>query len=139
MLEIHQLPTLNALLNSTSFVFLLIGWIAIKKENKKLHAKMMCSAFVVSTLFLTSYLYYHYNSSVINHYQGEGISRPIYFFILFTHIPLAGLVPPLALTTLILAIKQKFGAHKAVARWLWPIWMYVSLTGVLIYLMLYLL
>jgi len=136
-MDITSLPTLNACLNGTATVLLLIGWYAIKNEKKLFHARMMSLAFGVSILFLISYLYYHFNTEAINHYQGQGLLRPIYFFILLTHIPLAALVPPLALITLYFAIRQKFDKHKKIARWLLPIWLYVSVTGVLIYLMLY--
>ncbi len=138
-MTVKDLPTLNAMLNGISAVFLLIGFICIKRGNKSLHGKMMMSAFVTSILFLASYLYYHFNVHMVTKYHGGGILRPIYFFILFTHIPLAAIVAPAALVAIWFALKKQFERHKKVTVWLWPVWMYVSVTGVIIYLMLYVL
>lgn len=138
-MTVKDLPTLNAILNGISALFLLIGYIGIKKGNRSLHAKMMMTAFVTSILFLACYLYYHFNVHMITKYQGEGILRPIYFLILFTHIPLAALIAPASLVAIWFALKKQFEKHKKVTVWLWPIWMYVSITGVIIYLMLYVL
>ena len=136
-MTVQDLPTVNATLNGVSAIFLTLGFIAIKSNRPKLHAKMMIAAFSASMLFLGCYLYYHFNVHLITRYPGRGILRPLYFFILFTHIPLAGLVAPASLTALWFAAKKNFERHKKITKWLWPVWMYVSVTGVLIYLMLY--
>lgn len=136
-MTVHDLPTLNAALNATAGVFLILGLIAIKSKNPTRHAQMMITALAVSVIFLCSYLYYHFNVRLVTRYQGQGILRPIYFFILFTHIPLAGVVAPVSLVAIWFAMRKKFETHKKITRWLWPVWMYVSVTGVLVYLMLY--
>ena len=136
-MTVHDLPLLNACLNAAAGVLLILGWMAIKSGNRKRHAAMMIAAFGVSILFLTSYLYYHFNVHLITRYHGQGILRPIYFFILITHIPLAGLVAPASLAAVWFATRKNFTRHKQITRILWPVWMYVSVTGVLIYLMLY--
>ncbi len=136
-MDISQLPALNATLNATAGVLLLCGWIAIKRGEPLVHRKLMIAAFMVSILFLTSYIYYHYNTPGMTKYSGTGILRFIYFAILITHIPLAMAVPFGALVALWFAYRKRFDRHKRMTRWLWPIWMYVSVTGVLIYVMLY--
>ncbi|MEM7394510.1 MAG: DUF420 domain-containing protein [Verrucomicrobiota bacterium] len=135
-MTIQQLPTVNASLNATAMILLLCGWFAIRKGNRTAHMRFMVSAMVVSGLFLTCYLIYHY-SVPHTKYQGQGILRSVYFTILFTHIPLAVAVVPLAFTAVWMAVKGRFEKHVKIVKWLWPIWMYVSVTGVLIYLMLY--
>ena len=132
-----SLPLLNATLNGTSGIFLILGFIAIKKGNQKRHATWMIAAFTTSILFLISYLYYHFTVRLVTHYPGKGIWRVVYFFILGTHTPLAGLVAPASLAAIWFAAKKKFETHKKITRWLWPVWLYVSVTGVVIYLMLY--
>ena len=129
-------PAINALLNGTSALFLTCGYIFIKKKKITLHKVCMGLAFVCSGLFLVSYLYYHYSVGSVS-FQGEGWIRPVYFFILISHTILATAIVPLVLITLYAALKGQFNKHKRVARWTWPIWMYVSLTGVLVYWMLY--
>ncbi len=136
-MTVHDLPAVNATLNATAGIFLILGFIAIKSGNSKRHAQMMIAAFTTSVIFLTCYLYYHFNVQMVTRYQGQGILRIIYFFILLTHIPLAALVAPGSLLALWFAAKKNFEAHKKVTRILWPVWMYVSVTGVLVYLMLY--
>lgn len=137
MMNVHDLPALNAGLNGLAGIFLFLGWRAIKRQNRTLHAKMMIGALISSTLFLCSYLTYHFLVSGVTRYQGPGILRWIYFCILSTHTPLAGIIVPFSLMALWHAYKQNFKKHVKITRWLLPVWMYVSVTGVLIYLMLY--
>lgn len=133
-----QLPKVNAILNAVSALFLLAGWIAIKRMREpELHKKMMAAAFLCSVAFLFSYTYYHAQTGARTPYGGEGILRVIYYFVLFTHIPLAGLMVPFILAAIGCALRKRFDAHVRIVRWVWPAWMYVSATGVLIYLMLY--
>lgn len=133
----QDLPSVNAFLNSISALFLVLGFIAIKSGNRKRHARMMMCALATSLAFLISYLYYHFSVRLVTHYQGQGILRGIYFFVLGTHTPLAALVAPASLVAIWFAIRKQFEKHKRVTRWLWPVWLYVNVTGVLIYLMLY--
>ena len=136
-MNVHTLPSLNALLNGLAGIFLFLGWRASTKGDRQLHQKMMVSALVSSTLFLCSYLTYHYLIHGVTHYQKQGISRIIYFFILSTHTPLAMVIVPFSLMAVWHAVHQNFQKHVRITRWLLPVWMYVSVTGVLIYLMLY--
>ena len=131
------LPTLNASLNALAGIFLFLGRLAIKNGKQEIHKRCMISALVSSTLFLISYVTYHILIHGGTRYQGQGIARPIYFFILLTHTPLAVIIVPFCLTAVYHAVKGNFQAHTKITRWLWPTWMYVSVTGVLIYLMLY--
>lgn len=135
-MEIRDLPALNATLNSISTLLLLFGYYFIKRKEIERHRLCMGMAFLTSCLFLTSYVIYHLNAGSVP-FTGQGWSRTVYFAILFTHIPLAALVPVLALIALYRAWKKDFVAHRRIARWTWPIWMYVSVTGVIIYIMLY--
>ena len=135
-MEVRDLPALNATLNSISTLLLLFGYYFIKRKEIERHRLCMGLAFLTSCLFLTSYVIYHLNAGSVP-FTGEGWSRTVYFAILFTHIPLAALVPVLALIALYRAWKKDFVAHRRIARWTWPIWMYVSVTGVIIYMMLY--
>ena len=135
---LHYLPTLNACLNATAAVLLLCGWMAIKRGRRDVHQKFMVAALIASTFFLGSYISYHVlKQGVVTHYDGEGILRVIYFSILLTHTPLAVIIVPFCLAAVYHALKGNFAAHVKITRWLWPTWMYVSVTGVLIYLMLY--
>lgn len=136
MLETSDLPTVNAMLNATSFVLLGTGFVMIKRDKWQAHRLAMIAAVVVSALFLTSYLIYHAQEGSTP-YEGEGITRVIYFFILITHVILAAAIVPLVLTTLWRAWKDPWLNHAKVARITFPLWMYVSATGVLVYLMLY--
>ena len=136
-MQTTDLPTLNAALNATAGVFLLLGWMAIKRGgDRTAHIRWMVAALVTSTVFLASYFLYHYAHGSTA-YQGEGWLRVVYFFILITHIPLAGLVVPFCLVAVWHAIRGNLDRHVRIVRWLWPVWMYVSVTGVLIYLMLH--
>jgi putative membrane protein len=133
---IDLLPTVNACLNATSALLLILGRKYIKSGDKATHKKFMIAAFSVSILFLISYLTYHsFHGST--KFAGEGIARTIYFTILISHTILAAAVPPLAIITLIRGLKNRIDKHRVVARWTYPIWLYVSVTGVIVYLMLY--
>lgn len=136
-MDVSILPTVNACLNFTAFIFLTLGFVAIKKGDRKLHQQMMAGALIASSLFLMSYITYHMLHPGVTRYQKEGIARIIYFFILGTHTPLAALIVPFCIAAVYQAVKGNFEKHKKITRWLWPVWMYVSLTGVVIYLMLY--
>jgi len=136
LISVSQLPSLNAALNSLSAVFLITGYYFIKSKRIGAHRACMLSALVSSTLFLVSYLVYHYQVGSVP-FKGQGWSRTVYFTILITHTVLAVTVVPLALITLVRALKQRFQAHRRIARWTFPIWLYVSVTGVIVYVMLY--
>lgn len=135
-MSLRDLPTLNALLNATSAFLLMAGVRRIYVKNVEAHKRCMVSAFIVSTLFLISYLVYHYNVGSVG-FTGEGWIRPVYFSILITHSVLAVLVPPMAVITLYRAWRGDFERHRRIARWTYPIWLYVSFTGVAVYLLLY--
>jgi uncharacterized membrane protein YozB (DUF420 family) len=131
-------PALDALLNGSSAVLIGGGLYFIKRGREQAHKRMMLAAFATSSLFLISYLYYHLVLHAgVTRFQGEGLSRPIYFTILFSHTILAAVVVPFVLITLARALKGRFDRHKRIAPYTWAIWMYVSVTGVVIYLMLY--
>ena len=136
MISTAQLPTLNAALNSLSAVFLFAGYRFIRAKNRDAHRACMLAAFVCSTVFLISYLVYHFQVGSVG-FKGQGWIRPVYFTILITHTILAAAVVPLALIALGRALRERFDAHRRIARWTFPIWLYVSVTGVVIYLMLY--
>ncbi len=136
-MNVHDLPALNASLNGLSGCFLLAGYIFIRRQRQDAHRNCMIAAFITSAIFLVSYITYHYAAGTVTRFQGQGLIRPIYFFILITHIILAGLIVPLALVTLWFALRRAYATHRRIARWTWPIWMYVSVTGVIVYLMLY--
>ena len=137
-MSLRDLPTLNAFLNATSAALLMLGVKQIYAKNVEAHKRFMVSAFVVSTLFLVSYLVYHFNVGSVG-FTGTGWIRPVYFFILITHSVLAVLVPPMAIITLYRAWRGDFERHRRIARWTYPIWLYVSFTGVVVYLLLYVL
>jgi uncharacterized membrane protein YozB (DUF420 family) len=132
----QSLPAVNATLNGLTTIFLLTGWIFIKRGQKKAHAISMVTALISSTAFLTCYLIYH-AAGGLTKFTTPGWPAYIYYFILATHVPLAGLMVPFIIAAVYFAVRQKFESHKAITRWLWPVWMYVSVTGVLIYVMLY--
>ena len=135
-MTVQDLPTLNASLNGVATVFLITGWIMIRRGKWKVHRACMLAAFAASTAFLTSYLVYHFNVGSVP-FGRQGPIRVVYLTILLTHIVLAAIVPPLALVTLFRALSRRFDKHRRIARWTLPIWLYVSVTGVVIYLMLY--
>ena len=136
MISIGDLPTLNAVLNGTSAVLLAFGYRFIRRKKVDLHKACMVSAFVISTLFLVSYLIYHYHAGS-KPFPGEGWTRPLYFAILISHVILATVTLPLSIVTLARGLRGRFEKHRSIARWALPIWLYVSVTGVAVYLMLY--
>src|SRR5256885_12944136 len=136
-MSISDLPAVNACLNGLSAFFLPAGYVFIRRKNPVAHRNCMVSAFVTSTLFLACYLTYHFGVQGLTRFKEPEWFRPIYRMVLVTHTILAVAVVPLVLMTLHRAVKQRFELHKKIARWTWPIWMYVSVTGVLIYLWLY--
>jgi uncharacterized membrane protein YozB (DUF420 family) len=127
---------LNATLNATSAILLAIGYAAIRARKIEAHKRFMISAFVVSSAFLVSYLVYHYRVGHVV-FQGQGIIRPIYFVLLTSHTILAVAIVPMILITLRRAWLEKFDKHRVIARWTLPLWLYVCLTGVVVYLMVY--
>lgn len=134
--DVSALPAVNAFLNGTSAVLLAVGFVFIRRRNVAAHRACMLSAFGVSTLFLVSYLAYHAQAGSVP-FQGRGWVRPVYFALLLSHIVLAAVIVPLALTTIHRAWTGRFDRHRRIARWTLPIWLYVSVTGVLIYVLLY--
>ena len=136
-MTIHDLPAVNATLNGLSAILLAAGFVFIKQGNKTAHRNCMIAAFCTSAIFLGCYLTYHVMVKTITHFVEPAWFRPIYLTLLATHTILAAAIVPLILITLNRARKQQFEAHKRIARWPWPLWMYVSVTGVAIYLLLY--
>ncbi len=136
MIPLSDLPGINASLNSVSALFLAIGYILIRRGRVAAHRFCMLAAFTTSTLFLVSYLTYHFKVGSVP-FDGQGWVRPLYFSILISHIILAAAIVPLVLVTLVRAVKGSFERHKRIARWTLPIWLYVSVTGVIVYWMLY--
>ncbi|MGE5244906.1 MAG: DUF420 domain-containing protein [Betaproteobacteria bacterium] len=130
------LPAVNASLNALSAILLVIGYVMIRTRRIELHRRVMIAAFVTSSLFLACYLVYHAKVGNVR-FMRQGIVRPVYFTILITHVTLAALVLPLALVTLSRALKARFPQHRRIARWTLPVWLYVSVTGVLVYVLLY--
>jgi len=135
-MTVYDLPAVNAALNTTSCILLIIGYYFIIQKKEKLHKRFMLSACVSSTFFLISYLTYHYHTGS-NPFQGDGWIRPVYFTILISHTLLAILVLPMVIVTAFRGLKDYRTKHKMIARWTFPVWMYVSVTGVIIYFMLY--
>lgn len=136
MIPLASLPTLNASLNATSAVLLVAGYYFIRRKQVNAHKACMVSAFLASAVFLTSYVYYHYYHGSTP-FPAGGWVRGVYFAILIPHVLLAALILPLALVTLYRAWKQDFARHRRLARWTLPLWLFVSVTGVVIYWMLY--
>ncbi len=136
MITISDLPTVNATLNTISTVLLTIGFLMIRRRKIIAHRNCMIAAFVVSGFFLTSYLTYHYYAGSTP-FEGSGWIRSVYFAVLIPHIILAALILPLALITLYFALRKRFTKHRRIARWTLPIWLYVSVTGIIVYWMLY--
>ena len=129
-------PVINASLNGASALLLLTGHSMIKRGRMAAHQALMITAIVTSSLFLASYLYYHWHVGSVR-FQGQGWSRPLYFTILTSHTLLAITIVPLVIVTLSRALRERFDRHRAIARWTYPLWLYVSVTGVVIYFMLY--
>lgn len=133
------LPTINASLNASAGIYLILGGIAIKNKDRVKHKMLMICAFFCSLLFLCCYLYYHITSRGISHYQGKGILKIIYLLVLIPHSILAVLIVPFIIMAIRYALKGDFKKHTAITRWLYPTWLYVSVTGVAVYLLLYIL
>ena len=129
-------PKLNATLNGCSAVLLVTGRTLISRGKMAAHRAVMLTALATSTLFLASYLYYHAHVGSV-HFRGTGWSRPVYFTILTSHTILAAVIVPMVIITLSRALRERFDRHAAIARWTFPLWLYVSVTGVIVYLMLY--
>ena len=130
-------PAFNALLNGVSAVLLTCGYVAIRAGRRQTHKKFMVSAFVVSCAFLVSYLIYHYRIREVVHFSGQGWIRPVYFTLLLSHTILAVVIVPLILITLRRAWVERFDKHRKIAKWTLPLWLYVSVTGVVVYFMVY--
>jgi putative membrane protein len=133
--DLSFMPGVNATLNATSAMLLVLGFAAIRSGRREIHKRLMVSAFAASAVFLIGYVLYHYAHGDTL-YQGEGAIRIVYFTILITHVLLSIVMLPMILTTFYLATRERFTAHKRLARWTLPIWLYVSVTGVVIYFML---
>jgi uncharacterized membrane protein YozB (DUF420 family) len=129
-------PALNATLNGTSAILLLAGRILISRGRMAAHRTCMIAAMVTSALFLCCYLFFHYDAGNIL-FLGQGWARHVYFTILISHVTLAIVIVPLSIMTLRYGLKARYDKHRAIARWTWPLWMYVSVTGVIVYFMLY--
>jgi putative membrane protein len=136
MIDIPPLPTINASLNALAAILLFLGRRAIKAGKPETHKKIMLGAFAVSAVFLACYLSYHYTHGSTK-YPGTGVLKAFYFLVLVPHIILATGMVPFIIAALVCALRQRFEMHKRIVKWIWPVWMYVSVTGVLVYLMLY--
>ncbi len=135
-LDVAALPFVNACLNALSAALLVTGWLCIRRRRIGAHVTCMLSAFAASTLFLASYVIYHYHAGS-KPFPGQGWIRPVYFTLLLTHVVLAATIVPLALTTIYRGWRRRFDLHVKIARWTLPIWLYVSVTGVVVYWLLY--
>jgi uncharacterized membrane protein YozB (DUF420 family) len=136
MADLSIFPALNATLNGASAALIITGRALIRRGQVRLHRACMIAAVITSTLFLGCYLYYHAHVRSV-HFPGQGWPRLLYFGILISHTLLAAAVPPLVIITLVLALRERFERHRRIARWTYPIWLYVSITGVVVYIMLY--
>jgi putative membrane protein len=135
-MTIHSLPAINASLNALSGVLLVIGYALMRARRIELHRRVMIAAFITSSLFLVCYVIYHAQVGSVR-FTRAGFVRPLYFTILITHVTLAATVLPLAIITLTRGLKGRYPRHRAIAKWTFPIWLYVSVTGVLVYVLLY--
>ena len=135
-MTVQDLPAVNASLNALSGVLLLCGYTMIRLRRIELHRRCMIAAFAASSLFLICYVVYHAQVGSVR-FPRQGFVRPLYFTILITHVTLAATVPPLAIVTLSRGLKARYPQHRRIARWTFPIWLYVSVTGVLVYVLLY--
>lgn len=135
-MTVHDLPALNAALNAVAATLLVIGHAFIRRGEIARHRACMLSAFLVSVAFLASYVAYHAQAGSVR-FTEPGWPRAVYFAVLATHVPLAALIVPLALVTLWRALRGEFARHARIARWTYPVWLYVSVTGVMVYVMLY--
>ncbi|HTW22866.1 MAG TPA: DUF420 domain-containing protein [Candidatus Baltobacteraceae bacterium] len=136
LLPLHSLPALNASLNALCTVLLIAGFLMIRSGKIAVHRFFMIAAFCCSALFLVFYLYFHFHAGVIR-FGGQGWIRPVYFTLLLTHTTLAAVIVPLVLITLSRGLGGKFEKHRAIAKWTFPLWLYVSVTGVVVYWLLY--
>ena len=136
MIPVTSLPHLNALLNSVSALLLLVGYCFVRRRRMAAHRRCMLAALGSSVLFLASYLVYHFSVGSVR-FQGQGWIRIVYFAVLVSHTVLATAIAPLVLVTVVRALRQRFDRHRAIARWTLPLWLYVSVTGVAVYWMLY--
>ena len=136
MIDIPVLPTINASLNALAAILLFLGRRAIKAGKAETHKKIMLGAFAVSVVFLACYLSYHYTHGSTK-YPGTGVLKALYVLVLVPHIILATGMVPFIIAALVCALRQRFEMHKRIVKWTWPVWMYVSVTGVLVYLMFY--
>jgi uncharacterized membrane protein YozB (DUF420 family) len=135
-LTVHDLPAVNATLNAISGILLVIGYLLIRARRIEQHRRVMLAAFATSSLFVICYLVYHAQVGSVR-FTRQGFVRPLYFTILVTHVTLAAATLPLAIITLSRGLKARYARHRAIARWTFPIWLYVSVTGVLVYVLLY--
>jgi uncharacterized membrane protein YozB (DUF420 family) len=135
-MSVHDLPAVNATLNALSGILLLVGYTLIRAGRRDQHRKWMLAAFTTSSLFLVCYVVYHAQVGSVR-FTREGFVRPLYFTILITHVTLAAVVLPMAIVTLTRGLNGRFSQHRKIARWTFPIWLYVSVTGVLVYVLLY--
>ncbi|HJZ68660.1 MAG TPA: DUF420 domain-containing protein [Blastocatellia bacterium] len=137
-MSISFLPTFNAILNATTGILIVTGFLLIRRKRIAAHRACMIGAVTSSSLFLISYLVYHVGFGAgVTRFIGTGIARPVYFFILISHTVLAATIVPFVVVTLTRALRGSFQRHRAVARWTFPMWLYVSVTGVIVYVMLY--
>ncbi|GGG55848.1 DUF420 domain-containing protein [Hymenobacter glacieicola] len=132
--NVKMLPAVNAVLNSLTAVFLMLGYYFIRRKQVAKHRAMMGMAFLLGSLFLVSYVAYH-SQGIVTKYGGVGLMRGVYYFILITHILLAAITVALVLFTLYFALTEQFQKHRRIARWTYPVWLYVSITGVIVYFM----
>lgn len=135
-MQISDLPAVNATLNALAAIFLTTGYVLIRRGRREAHKRCMLAALTTSALFLVSYVIYHVNTGS-RPFPGQGVVRVVYFAILITHVTLAAAILPLALTTAARGLTAQYDRHVRIARWTLPLWLYVSVTGVVIYLMLY--
>ncbi len=135
-MTIADLPAVNATLNGIAATLLIIGWVLVRRRRFESHRRVMLAAFATSALFLISYVVYHANVGS-RPFPGHGPIRAVYFVILITHIILAAAIVPMVLVTLSRGLSRRYDAHKRIARWTLPVWLYVSVTGVAVYAMLY--
>ena len=135
-MTLRDLPALNATLNAISFIFLVTGYVMIRRGRRDAHRNCMIAALVTSALFLTSYLIYHLNVGSVP-FQKTGWIRAVYFAVLVPHVILAAAIVPMVVVTVSRAWSGRFDKHRRIARWTLPLWLYVSITGVIVYLMLY--
>jgi len=135
-MTVTELPKLYTIFNACALLHIILGLVLIKARQRKAHIACMSIALLFSTAFLGCYLYYHYHAGHVK-FAGTGLARPVYYTILLTHIPLAVLSLPMIIMTVLPALRQRFDKHKRMAKWTVPVWLYVSVTGIIIYLMCY--